>query len=64
MEKYLGPIPMEEDLTAGKRRRSIFENNGKTYTVLRSDSDLLVLGDSSYVSAGGVFYFSCRGNGV
>ena len=36
--------------------RGVFEQNGKTYVVLRSDSDLLVLGDSSYVSAGGTFY--------
>lgn len=36
--------------------RAVFENNGKTYTVLRSDSDLIELGDSSYVSGGGVFY--------
>ena len=43
-------------LNSREEGRRVFEINGATYTVLRSDADLLVLGDSSYVSPGGVFY--------
>ncbi|MBN1415445.1 MAG: T9SS type A sorting domain-containing protein [Bacteroidales bacterium] len=47
---YSGRNYSEEDA------RSIFVSGEKLYTVIRSNSDLLVLGDSIYTSSGDYFY--------
>ncbi len=38
--------------------RAIFHNREKLYSVIRTDSDLLILGDSVYTSSNGKFYIA------